>query len=112
MFENDLNFIGSFGDSLAPDTNNRFSRKIVRKFSEIFRKFRKSKFSETAFLTKSARNGVRNLARNVNAGPMVKISSKSDKWRRKIRTCVKIRKIRKFPYYNLRNSIKLGTVRG
>ena len=86
---------------------NRFSQKIIRTFSENFRKIRKSKFSETAFLTKSARNGVRNLARNANSDPMVKISSKSDKWRRKIRISAKIRKIPKFPYYNLRNSINV-----
>ena len=62
----------------------------------MFRKIRKYKFSETAFLTKSARNGVRNLTRNANAGPMVKTSSKSVKWRRKIRTFAKICKIPNF----------------
>ena len=71
---------------------NGFSRKIVREFSGIFWKVWQCKFSETAFLAKSAGNGVRHLARNAKTDPMVKISSKSDKWRRKIWISVKIRK--------------------
>ena len=86
---------------------NGIALKIVPNCLKHFWTNRQYKFSETAFLTKSVRNGVRHLARNANSDPMVKISSKSDKWRRKIRISAKIRKIPKFPYYNLRNSINL-----
>ena len=72
---------------------------MLRKSSENFHKIWQWTFSETEFLTKLARNGVWNLARNANSDPMVEKSSKSDKWRRKIWTCVKIRKICKFPYF-------------
>ena len=59
-----------------------------------------------AFLTKSAGNGIRNLVRDANSDPMVKKSSKSDKWRRKIWISVKICKIGKFWDYNLRKCIR------
>ena len=76
--------------------NNRFSRKMVRKFSENFRKIWQYKFSETAFLAETAGNGVWDLVGDANSDPMVYKSSKSAFWRRKIQFSVKIRKIRKF----------------
>ena len=86
--------VAAFSPSILPSfwppfRYNGFLQKIVPKFS---RTFWQSKFSETAFLAKSAGNGVRHLARNAKTDPMVKISSKSDEWIRKIRISVKIRK--------------------
>ena len=75
---------------------NRFSQKIIRNKSENFHEIWQPKFSETAFLAKSAGNGVRNLVRDANSDPMLKKSSKLDKWKHKIRISVKINEIHDF----------------